>query len=706
MENSFKEKSITDIKGIKDVRAKAFARLGVYTVGDLLSLCPIRYENRAVVKKIDELKQHDEVSVIAYVNKIVKKTLRRNLTLYTVTVSDGTGNLQISFYNQNYIQQTLKYNYRYIFFGTVTQGFGSTLVMQNPVFEKADDENAVNKFTQLQPIYPLVNGLTQKTVRNAVSEALKLSREITSVNETDSDAHIRTMSGINSRCELPVEILKEFNLMKEHDAKASIHFPKSITEAEEARRRLAFDELLELQLMLFNMKRNCDRNGNMGIRFSKTDITELTSTLPFELTDSQKSVWDDIESDMESQKIMNRLVIGDVGSGKTIVAVMAMFKAIRNGYQAVYMAPTEILAEQHYSNIRRFLEPLGITVGLLTGALTAKNKREIKKEIALGNIACIIGTQALIQDGMQFFKPGIVITDEQHRFGVRQRAMLSNKETMPDILVMTATPIPRTLALILYGDMDISSIKTLPTGRLPIKTYLANSDMHYRVYTWVRKLVKEGQQAYIVHPMIETNDETEDNGIVSATENYMMLSDTAFEGIPTALLHGKMKGAEKDEIMRRFASGEIRVLFTTTVVEVGVDVSNATVMVIENAERFGLAQLHQLRGRVGRGALQSHCTLITDSKSELVKKRMKVMTSGCDGFAISEKDLELRGPGEFFGTAQHGIPAFKVANLYEDIPILKDAQRAAAIIAEKADEAEFKEYIEYIASRITDMVQL
>jgi len=699
MENSFKEKNITELKGIKDVRAKAFARLGVYTIGDLLSLCPIRYENRAVVKKINELSLHDEVSVTAYVNNITKKVLRKNLTLYTVTVSDGTGTLPVTFFNQNYIERTFKKNCRYIFFGTIEQGSGSTLVMQNPVFSPVCDEKDIENFAQLQPIYPLVNGLTQKTIRNAVHEALKpagISAESKCIPERINPV----------QTELPEEILKRFNLMKESGAKTAIHFPTSIIEAEEARRRLAFDELLELQLMLFNMKRNCAENRGMGIKFDKSDMHELTSTLPFTLTDSQQEVWQDIEKDMEEKKIMNRLVIGDVGSGKTIVAVMAMFKAIRNGYQAVYMAPTEILAEQHYANIKRYLEPLGITVGLLTGSLTAKNKRDIKERIALGEIDCIIGTQALIQEGMEFFKPGIVITDEQHRFGVRQRAVLSEKETTPDILVMTATPIPRTLALILYGDMDISSIKALPTGRLPIKTYLADSSMRGRVYTWVRKLVEEGQQAYIVHPMIENDEESTETTIVSATENYATQSAATFKGIPTALLHGKMKASEKDEIMRRFASGEIKVLFSTTVIEVGVDVSNATVMVIENAERFGLAQLHQLRGRVGRGKLQSHCTLITDSKSELVKKRMKVMTSGCDGFAISEKDLELRGPGEFFGTAQHGIPAFKVANLYEDIPILKDAQEAAAIIAEHAAETDYKEYIDYVASKMTDFIQL
>lgn len=704
MENSLDKKSITELKGIKDVRAKAFARLGVYTLNDLLSLCPIRYENRACIKKINELCVHDEVSVIAYVNSITKKSLRKNLTLFTVTVSDGTGTLQISFFNQNYIERTFKRNYRYIFFGIVEKGFGGALVMQNPVFESAEDLNKTNEFAKLQPIYPLVNGLTQKIIRGAVNEALKLTNS-NRLKVTDI-LHPGSVNKSQHQAELPAEIIKKFQLMSKEQASHAIHFPVSIVEAEEARRRLAFDELLELQLMLFNIKRACDENSTAGIRFDKTDMTELFSDLPFELTDSQKEVWADIEKDMESQKIMNRLVIGDVGSGKTIVAVAAMFKAIRNGFQAVYMAPTEILAEQHYSNIKKYLEPRGIRVGLLTGSLTAKNKREIKEKIATGEIDCIIGTQALIQDGMEFFKAGIVITDEQHRFGVRQRAILSEKETTPDILVMTATPIPRTLALILYGDMDISSIKALPKGRLPIKTYLADDSMRQRVYTWVNKLVTEGQQAYIVHPMIESDIESEDSAIISATENYAKLSKTIFKGVSTALLHGKMKSSEKDDIMRRFASGEIKVLFSTTVIEVGVDVSNATVMVIENAERFGLAQLHQLRGRVGRGNLQSHCTLITDSKSKLVQERMNVMTSGCDGFAVSEKDLKLRGPGEFFGTAQHGIPAFKVANLYEDTDILKDAQEAAAIIAEKAAAEEYKSYIDFISAKMTEIIPL
>ena len=455
---------------------------------------------------------------------------------------------------------------------------------------------------------------------------------------------------------------------------------------EKSRFRIAFEELLTTQLALFRIK---DNGKNNGINFSiDENIDEFIDLLPFKLTNAQTKVWKEIESDMSSPIAMHRLVQGDVGSGKTILATMAMYKCVKNNYQATLMAPTAILARQHFEGIQRLLKPFNINVELLISDITKKNKENIKERLKSGDIDILIGTHALLEENVEFKNIGLVITDEQHRFGVRQREILSNKGQMPDTLVMTATPIPRTLAIILYGDLDISIVDELPPGRQKIDTYVVTKNMQDRVNDFIRKELNEGRQAYIVCPLVEESELVD--GLKSVTEQLEYYKN-ALNGYNVEMLHGKMKAKEKDEIMERFRNKEIDVLVSTTVIEVGVDVPNATIMLIENAERFGLAQLHQLRGRVGRGKHKSYCILKNDANSKIAQERMKIMKESNNGFVISEKDLELRGPGDFFGTKQHGIPEFKIANLFVDIPILKKAQAVAYSILENDPKLILKE---------------
>ncbi|HHY90055.1 MAG TPA: ATP-dependent DNA helicase RecG, partial [Clostridiales bacterium] len=451
-------------------------------------------------------------------------------------------------------------------------------------------------------------------------------------------------------------------------------FPESLQALKEARYRLIFEELFLLQLGLLLIKNHYAREGK-GIAFNAPiSVNPLIESLPFQLTDAQKKVLREIQSDMESNKVMNRLVQGDVGSGKTVIALIALYKAVLNGYQGALMAPTEILAQQHFHSAQQWLAPLGVRIALLSGSLLKKEKEKVLHEIQNGKINLVIGTHALIQDTVCFKKLGLVVTDEQHRFGVRQRNLLAEKGHRPDVLVMTATPIPRTLALILYGDLDISVIDTLPPGRKKIKTRCISEKQRRQAYEFVRQQIQKGRQAYVIAPLIEDSEIIHAH---SAMKLYDELKEKFFPDIRIALLHGKMKWDEKELVMRQFQSGEVQLLVSTTVVEVGVHVPNATVMLIENSERFGLAQLHQLRGRVGRGNEQSYCILVHNSSDPLTIQRLKTLEQVHDGFAVAEKDLELRGPGEFFGLRQHGLPEFKIANLFKHIKILKQAQKEA-----------------------------
>lgn len=640
------------------------ARLGIYTVEDILKLYPREYEDRTQVVPIAALVPETQASLVARVVSVSPaKRIRNNLSVTPVLIQDSTGTLTLAFYNRTYIRNNLLPGREYCFYGKVTRGYRA-LEMCNPAF--ADSLTGAKDFQRLLPVYPLTAGISQNVMRRLLKEAL------------------RTVSAAGCEDPLPEAVLEKYALMPYKSALNNVHFPEDRAVLTQARRRFVFEELLNMSLMLGSIKAQVGDKGSLsGIQFAKTPLTDrLIANLPFTLSQPQQKVWKEIEADMESTHIMNRLVMGDVGSGKTVIAVLAMVKAIASGYQAAFMAPTEILAEQHFTNIKKYMEPLGISVGLLTGSLGAAAKRQVLEELKSGKISCIIGTHALIQKGVEFCRPGLVITDEQHRFGVRQRGTLSAYGENCDVLVMTATPIPRTLALILYGDLDISTITGLPVGRKPVKTYGVDETYRQRVYTWARKLAEAGQQIYIVHPLIEENEELD---LSSAEKNFQEASREYFSGISTALVHGKMKAADKEAVMRNFARGNISVLFSTTVIEVGVDVANATLMIVENAERFGLAQLHQLRGRVGRGSLQSYCVLFNQGHGELTKQRIEIMVGSNDGFEIAQKDLELRGPGEFFGTMQHGIPQFKIANLYEDTAILQEALAAAGQMLQSQD---------------------
>lgn len=551
-----------------------------------------------------------------------------------------------------------------LFIGKVKAGIGRKEV-QSPIFEGVNDKKNLGKIV---PIYPLTEGITQNVIRAIIENAVRMVKG--NLVET-----------------LSKKIIEENSLCEINEAIEKIHFPNSLDEFEKARYRLAFEELLVMQLGLLSIKAK-SKVKEIGIKFSKEGrIKEFLESLPYALTGAQARVWEEICADMESDKPMNRLVQGDVGSGKTVVATIAMLKAVGNGYQAAMMAPTAILAKQHYLGISKMLEPFGIRCELFTSDLTKKQKEKLLLELKNGDIDIAIGTHALLEENVEFKNVGLVITDEQHRFGVRQRGILTNKGEKTDTLVMTATPIPRTLAIILYGDLDISIIDELPPGRQKIDTYAVRRNMEERVNNFIKKEIDSGRQAYIVCPLVE---ESENFDAKSVTEMYDYYKEV-FKEYKVEVLHGKMKAKEKDDIMARFKAGEINVLISTTVIEVGVDVPNATIMVIENAERFGLAQLHQLRGRVGRGKFKSYCILKYEGNSQIIKERMEIMQKSSDGFVISEKDLELRGPGEFFGTKQHGIPEFRVANLITDIKILKAAQEVANKLLEEDPELKLEE---------------
>ncbi|MBQ9313546.1 MAG: ATP-dependent DNA helicase RecG [Clostridia bacterium] len=651
------EKDIRYIKGVGPARVELLNKLGIYTLEDILTYFPRDYEDRGKYKLIAELENEETVAFRAIVtSKLTENRIRKGMTIYKTIARDESGSVILSWFNQAYIKNTLFVGKEYIFFGKVKKGIGR-IEVQSPIFEEIGKEKNTGKII---PLYPLTNGITQNVIRNIIENAM---------NEADGKF-------LES---LPQWIIHQYKLCNINFAMKNIHFPNTFEDFEKARYRIAFEELLILQTALLMMKYSV-KMDNRGIKFDKDEkIEDLLSTLPYKLTNAQSRVWNEIDSDMKNEKCMNRLVQGDVGSGKTAVAMLALYKACKNGYQAAMMAPTSILAKQHYLFLSKMLEPFGIKCELFTSEITKKKKQELIEDLKNGKINIAIGTHALIEENIEFQNLGLVITDEQHRFGVRQRGLLSFKGTRPDVLVMTATPIPRTLAMILYGDLDISIIDELPPGRQKIETYAVRRNMEERVNNFVIKEMKEGRQAYIVCPLVEESENMD--GLKSVIEQYDYYKQI-FKDFKVAILHGKMRPKEKDEIMTKYKNKEIDVLISTTVIEVGVDVPNATIMVIENAERFGLAQLHQLRGRVGRGKFKSYCILKYDSNSDVVKQRMEIMQKSNDGFVISEKDLELRGPGEFFGTRQHGIPEFKVANLYTDMTILKIAGEASKKLLE------------------------
>lgn len=651
------EMDLRFLKGVGPARVEILNKLGLFTLNDIINYFPREHEDRGRYKNIHELQDGETAAIKVVIASNVSETrVRRNMAIYKVIAKDETGNIILTWFNQPYIKKQLRVGMEYSFYGKVKNTLGR-IEMQSPVFDAGDKSKNTGKII---PIYPLTAGITQNVFRGIVETAVKSVQG----NLIDS---------------LPEWIRVQYKLDDIEKAIHNIHFPENLDEFEKARYRLAFEELLVMQLGLLRFKEK-GQEDRKGISFNKDEkMAELLATLPYTLTGAQQRVWKEIDKDMKSEKSMNRLVQGDVGSGKTVVATMAMFKAVRNGYQAVLMAPTAILARQHYEGIQKMVSEFGIKVELLTGDVTKKNKERILEELQNGEIDMIVGTHALIEENVVFKNVGIVITDEQHRFGVRQRGILSAKGEKVDTLVMTATPIPRTLAIILYGDLDISIIDELPPGRQKIDTFAVRRNMEERVNNFIKKELTSGRQAYIVCPLVEESEVMD--GVKSVVEQLDYYKEV-LKDFRVEMLHGKMRPKEKDEIMAKFKAKEIDVLISTTVIEVGVDVPNATIMIIENAERFGLAQLHQLRGRVGRGKFKSYCILKFDSKSDVVKQRMEIMQKSNDGFVISEKDLELRGPGDFFGTKQHGIPEFKVANLFVDIPIMKVAQSVANTIYE------------------------
>lgn len=650
--------AISVLKGVGEQREKKLQKLGIATVGDLLTHYPREYKDRSQILKIAGLHfPMEEAAVFLAQIKEEGQNSRHGRLVYTrMRVYDETGAVWVVWYNQPYMKNSLKIGEWYLFSGRLQKKYGRVEVA-SPECERIGENFAGGR---ILPVYPSVEGLSQKMLRNLMEEALK-------------------QMGGGLQEELPLWLRKEYHLAERNFAIENIHFPKTEQGFHDARRRLVFEELFLLQTALYQLKSTLE-DGAEGLRLKKKKaLKDAEALLPFALTGGQKRVLAEIEGDMSAGKTMNRLVQGDVGSGKTAVAMLAAYWTIQNGYQVAMMAPTEVLARQHEESFRRIFEPAGIAVVLLTGSLTAKEKRERLASIAAGEAQMIIGTHAVIQKGVAFQRLGLAITDEQHRFGVRQRSTLAEKGENVHTLVMTATPIPRTLALILYGDLDISIIDELPPGRQKIDTSAVDSRYHARIYAFIERHVAAGRQAYVICPMIAENEKLEVQSVLEYTEELV-------EALPhcrVACVHGKMKAKEKQAVMDCFAAGGIDVLVSTTVIEVGINVPNATIMLIENAERFGLAQLHQLRGRVGRGAEKSYCILVSDTKTKIARQRMKTMTESEDGFVISEKDLQLRGPGEFFGIRQHGLPELKIADLSCDMPILKEAQAAAAALLQK-----------------------
>lgn len=645
------QKDVKYIKGVGPSRVLLLNKLGIFTLNDLITYYPRTYEDRNKPKYICECEEGEEVLIEAIACSKITNVRLKGKTMQKLIVRDETASATLTWFNQPYLRDKFSIGNKYKFFGKVSKKAGK-ITFNSPVY---DNEEKNQNTGRIIPIYPLTYGLAQSTIRKIM------------------EAGVQDVYG-NLPETLPEYITKEYKLENINEATKHIHFPDEFKDFNIARNRLVFEELLSVQLALLELKNNY-MYEEKGIKFEKqVKISDVINTLPFKLTNAQRRVLEEIESDMESDKTMNRLLQGDVGSGKTVVAMCSAYKAVKSGYQAAIMAPTAILATQHLENFKNILENLGIRCELLISGITKKKKEDILERLKNGEIDILIGTHAIIEENVIFKNLGLVVTDEQHRFGVKQRTKIAEKGKNPDVLVMTATPIPRTLALILYGDLDISIIDELPPNRKKIETIAVGKQMTDRINNFIKQQVNEGRQAYVVCPLVEENEEMD---LKSVEKLYQTYSTEVFPEYKVEYIHGKMKPKEKDEIMEKFKNKEIDILISTTVIEVGVDVPNANIMVIENAERFGLAQLHQLRGRVGRGEYQSYCILKCEGKSENTRKRMKVMVETNDGFVISEKDLELRGSGDFFGTMQHGLPEFKIANLFEDIEMLKMVQSVA-----------------------------
>ena len=640
------------LRGVGPKRAEAFAKLDINTIRDLLEFFPRAYEDRRALKNLADISDGEYACARVVASENAKLThVRRGLDLVKCAAFDDTGNVAITFFNQSYLKDSIKVGEEYIIYGKFAKK-RTKLEITNPAFETS--AKAGTSTMCILPVYHLTAGLTQKAISAGVRQGLDECAEL--LEEP-----------------LPVKVRTENNLASVRFAYENIHFPKEMKELELARRRMVFEELFTLTCAMGTVKKS--RVEASGRKLAYFDICEFTNELPFKLTGAQTRAIEDAFSDMTSGRTpMSRLVQGDVGSGKTVVAAACCWLCAKNRCQSAVMAPTEILAAQHYDTFSKMLEPFGITVLLLTGSMTAKQKRLAGEMIASGKADVIIGTHALLTGSVEFNDLAFAACDEQHRFGVQQRAALIQKGERPHILVMSATPIPRTLALIIYGELDVSVIDELPPGRQKVDTFAVGESMRARINAFIEKHVKEGRQVYVVCPMVEESEE--ETGLVSAEAHAKMLAQV-FPQFRVGLIHGKLKASEKERVMNAFSSGEIDILVSTTVIEVGVDVPNATLMIVENAERFGLSQLHQLRGRVGRGQHKSYCILFGTDVSETAKERLDAMCKTNDGFKIAETDLKLRGPGDFFGSRQHGLPETHIASFADDMDVLMQAQNAA-----------------------------
>jgi len=671
---------VTRMVGISDAYAEKLERLGVRTIGDLLTLYPRRYDDFSTIRPIGTLKPGEQVTVVGQVWDVHSRASKRGMSIVTATVTDGSGTMEATWFNQPYLEKQLQQGRNIILSGK-TDVYLGRLIMQSPEWEPASEDPLHTG--RLVPVYPLTEGITARWLRRFQK---------------------RTVDYWASRVPdpLPDDVRQEAKLADLATALAQIHFPDSEEQLERARRRLCFDEFLLIQLGVLQQRRNWREQPGRPLAIDSDFVGRFTQALPFQLTNAQKRAVDDILKDISQPKPMSRLLQGDVGSGKTVVALAGMLAAVANGTQAALMAPTEILAEQHYRTITQTLGPANGTPGaprpcLLIGSLTNSHKEQARQEIADGQANIIIGTHALIQGAVAFKDLTFVVIDEQHRFGVMQRAAIREKGYNPHILVMSATPIPRSLALTLYGDLDFTIIDEMPPGRQEIKTYWLMPRERERAYTFVRKQIEQGRQAFVICPLIE---ESETLAAKAAVEEHKRLQAEVFPDLKLGLLHGKMRGDEKDDVMSRFRAGGLHILVSTSVVEVGIDVPNATVIMVEGADRFGLAQLHQFRGRVGRGEHQSYCLLLSDSQSPESQERLRAIERIHDGFQLAEKDLEMRGPGEFFGTRQSGLPDLRLAKL-GDVRILEESRRQAIRIFERDPDLALPEH-HLLAQKVQD----
>ena len=645
------EKDVSSLKGVGQKRATLFQKLGAPTVGDLLRLYPRAYEDwRDTVPIRNTLLNEVNIVKGTVLRRPMEQRIRGGMTLYKTTITDGEDDMQITFFNNKYVMNMLEEGSVYAFRGKVTGTF-TRREMTSPEFVPE------TRMQDMVPIYPQTDGLSSRLIANAMKEAIKLLPEV--VNDP-----------------IPDDLRMEYALCRLEYALKTIHFPDSPEELSTARRRLVFEELLVLQLGMMELRRAGARENPYPI--AKDCTTEFAKLLTFTMTGAQQRAIRDAMRDMQGAHPMNRLIQGDVGSGKTAVAAALCYNVIQNGLQAALMAPTEILATQHYESLSALLSPAGIRVALITGSTKAKEKREILAGLSDGSIQLTVGTHALISEGVEFNSLALVITDEQHRFGVGQRTALAKKGNFPHTLVMSATPIPRTLALMIYGDLDVSVLDELPPGRQPVESFLIDPAKRRRAFGYIQKHIDEGRQAYIVCPLIEENDS--DLASVQAYEEKLR---EFFKDLPIGILHGRMKPKEKDAVMNDFSAGRTKLLLSTTVVEVGVDVPNAVIMMIENAERYGLSQLHQLRGRVGRGKYKSTCILVTEAQNDETVQRLRMFCSTTDGFKVADEDLRLRGPGDFFGQRQHGLPKMKIADMMNDMQVLSEAQKCARSIIQR-----------------------